>query len=99
MKDFASHFNTEIENFDTQGNKILFFIELVTPSRKKIIYRLNSEKLFFPVDIFHNQNRLLESVSDAGSHDIKILPRSFENRIVEIFIKIRNCVGGTNMRG
>ena len=28
---------------------------------------------FFPVDIFHGPNKLFDSVSDAESHDIKIL--------------------------
>ena len=31
------------------------------------------EAIFFPVDIFSSSNRLFDSVSDAESHNIKIL--------------------------
>ena len=51
------------------------------------------------MDIFRSQNRLFDSVSDAESHDIKILPRFPGNPTLEILIKIHNCVGSTNMRG
>ena len=36
---------------------------------------------------------------DAESHGIKILTRFPGNPILEILIKICNCVGYTNMRG
>ena len=60
--------------------------------------RLSSEELFFPVDVFRGPNRLFDSVSDAESHDIKILTRFPGKPILEILIKNRNCVGSTNMR-
>ena len=50
------------------------------------------------MDIFRGSNRLFDSVSDAESHDMKILTRSPGNLILEILIKNRNCVGSTNMR-
>jgi len=50
------------------------------------------------VDIFRGPNRLFDSVSDAESHDIKILTGFPGNPILEILIKNRNCVGSTNMR-
>ena len=37
------------------------------------ISRLNSDKLFFPIEIFRGPNRVSDSVSDADSHDNKIL--------------------------
>ena len=51
------------------------------------------------MDIFRGPNRLFDSVSDAESHDIKILARFPGNPTLEILIKIHNCVGSTNMRG
>ena len=50
------------------------------------------------MDIFRGPNRLFDSVSDAESHDIKILTRFPGNPILEILIKNRNCVGSINMR-
>ena len=51
--------------------------------------RLNSEEsIFFPVDIFRGPNRLFDSVSDAESHDIKILTGFPGNPILEISLKI-----------
>ena len=50
------------------------------------------------MDIFRGSNRLFDSVSDAESHDIKILAGFPGNLILEILIKNRNCVGSTNMR-
>ena len=50
------------------------------------------------MDIFRGPNRLFDSVSDAESHDIKILIGFPGNPILEILIKNRNCVGSTNMR-
>ena len=38
-------------------------------------------------------------MSDAESNGIKILTWLSENPIIVILIKIRDCVGGTNMRG
>ena len=38
-------------------------------------------------------------MSDAESNGIKILTQLSENPIIEILIKIRNCVGGIYMRG
>ena len=51
------------------------------------------------MDIFRDSNRLFDSVSDAESHDIKILTGFPGNPILEILIKNCNCVGSTNMRG
>ena len=51
------------------------------------------------MDIFRGPNRLFDSVSDAESHDIKILTEFHGNSILEISIKNRKCVGSTNMRG
>ena len=51
------------------------------------------------MEIFRYSNRDSDSVSDAESHDIKILIRFPGNRILEILIKFCNCVGSTNMRG
>ena len=50
------------------------------------------------MDIFRGPNRLFDSVSDAESHDIKILTGFPGNLIIEILIKNRYCVGCTNMR-
>ena len=50
------------------------------------------------MDIFRRSNRLFDSVSDAESHDIKILTRFPGSPILEILMKNRNCVGSTNMR-
>ena len=50
------------------------------------------------MDIFRGSNMLFDSVSDAESHDIKILTEFPGNPILEILIKNRNCVGSTNMR-
>ena len=50
------------------------------------------------MDIFRGPNRLLDSVSDAESHEIKISTGFPGNPILEILIKNRNCVGSTNMR-
>ena len=50
------------------------------------------------MDIFRRPNRLFDSVSDAESHDIKILTEFPGNPILEILIKNRNCVGSTNTR-
>ena len=58
------------------------------------IDRLNSEKLNF----FRSTNRLFESVSDAESHDIKSLTVFPGNLILEVSMKISNCVGSSNMR-
>ena len=55
--------------------------------------------LFFPDEIFSNPNRVSDSVSDADSRDIKILVEFPGNPILEISIKIRNCVGNPYMRG
>ena len=49
--------------------------------------------------IFHSQKSVSDSVSDADSRDIKILTRIPGNPILEILIKICNCVGSANMRG
>ena len=49
--------------------------------------------------IFRNQNRTLDSVSDAESNGVKLLARFPGNTTLEILIKIHNCVGSTNMRG
>ena len=51
------------------------------------------------MEIFFSPNRFSESVRDAESHGIKILTRFPGNPILEILIKICNCVGYTNMRG
>ena len=50
------------------------------------------------MNIFRGPNRLFDSVSDAESHDIKILTGYPGNLILEILIKNRNCVGSTNTR-
>ena len=50
------------------------------------------------MDIFRSSNRLFDSVSDAESHDIKILSGFPGIMILEILIKNLNCVGSTNMR-
>ena len=47
------------------------------------------------MDIFCGPNRLFDSVSDAESHDIKILTGFPGNPILEILMKNRNCVGRT----
>ena len=62
------------------------------------VHRLNSEKLFFLCGDFFSPNILSDSVSDAKSHDIQILTEFPGKPILEILIKICNCVGGTNMR-
>ena len=46
--------------------------------------KLNSEKLIFYVEIFRSPNRVSDSVSDADSHDIKIL---VGNPILDFFGK------------
>ena len=51
------------------------------------------------MEIFWYSNTDSDSVSDAESHDIKILTRFPGNLILEIFIENLNCVGCTNMRG
>ena len=51
------------------------------------------------MDIFRSSNRLSDSVSDAESHDIKILSLFPGNPSLQILIKNFKCVGGTNMRG
>ena len=51
------------------------------------------------MEIFRSPNRFSKSVRDAESHGIKILTRFPGNPILEILIKICNCVGYTNMRG
>ena len=51
------------------------------------------------MDIFRGPNMSFDSVSDAESHDIKILTGFPGNLILEILMKNRNCVGSTNMRG
>ena len=51
------------------------------------------------MDIFSNPNRDSDSVSDADSRDINILVGFPGNLILEISIKIRNCVGNPYMRG
>ena len=48
------------------------------------IHLLNSEELFFSVEIFPSQNTVSDTVSDAESHDIKILIRFPGNPILEI---------------
>ena len=48
---------------------------------------------------FYCPNSVLDSVSDAESHDIKILTWFPGNLILEILIKIYNCVGSANIRG
>ena len=60
--------------------------------------RLNSEKHFFPVDIFRCSNGLFYSESDAKYHDIKILSLFPGNPFLKILIENCYCVGGTNMR-
>ena len=50
------------------------------------------------MDIFRGPNTLFDSVSDAESHDIKILTGLPGNPILEILIKNRKCVGSTYMR-
>ena len=50
----------------------------------RIMTRLNSEKPFFPVDIFW----VPDSINDAESNDIKILTWFPGNSILEILIKI-----------
>ena len=62
------------------------------------ILRLNSEELFFPVEIFSSPNTVFDSVSDAESRDIKFLTWFHWNPTLEFLIKIFNCVGYTNMR-
>ena len=57
------------------------------------------EANFFPVEIFSSPNSVSDSVSDADSRDINILVRFPGNPILEISIKIRNCVGSLYMRG
>ena len=52
----------------------------------------------FAVEIFPSPNRVSDSVSDADSRDIKILVGFPVNPILEITIKIRNCVGSPYMR-
>ena len=51
------------------------------------------------MEIFRSPNRFSKSVRDAESHGIKILTRFPGNPILEILIKICNCVGYTNMHG
>ena len=51
------------------------------------------------MDIFRSPNRLFDSVSDVESHDIKILTGFPGNPILEILVKIYNCVGCANMLG
>ena len=50
------------------------------------------------MDIFRGPNMSFDSVSDAESHDIKILTGFPGNLILEVLIKNRNCVGSINMR-
>ena len=49
--------------------------------------------------IFPKPNRDSDSVKNSESHDIKVLTWFPGNLVLEIFIKICNCVGSTNMRG
>ena len=51
------------------------------------------------MEIFWYSNRLFDSISEAESHDIKILNRFPGNPILEILMKNLNCVGSINMRG
>ena len=51
------------------------------------------------MEIFCSLNWVSDSVNDAESNDIKILTRSPASSILEISIKIYNCVGSAKMRG
>ena len=51
------------------------------------------------MEIFCSLNWVSDSVNDAESNDIKILTRSPASSILEISIKIDNCVGSGKMRG
>ena len=48
---------------------------------------------------FCSLNRASDSVSEAESHDIKIMTKLPGSSILEISIKIYNCVGRAKMRG
>ena len=60
--------------------------------------RLTSGKLFFPVNSFRTPDKLSDSVNDAESHDRKKIVR-IPFPVLEILIKISNCVGSTYVRG
>ena len=51
------------------------------------------------MEIFSNPNRDSDSVKNSESNDIKVLTRFPGNPVLEILIKICNCVGSSNMRG
>ena len=51
--------------------------------------RLNSEELFFPVDISRIPNRLFDSESYAESHDIESLTRFPGNPMLKILRKFQ----------
>ena len=51
------------------------------------------------MEIFSNSKRDSDSVKNSESNDIKVLTRFPGNPVLEILIKICNCVGSSNMRG
>ena len=51
------------------------------------------------MEIFCSLNRVSDSVNDADSNDIKISTLFPGNSILEISIKICNCIGSAYMRG
>ena len=51
------------------------------------------------MEIFSKPNRDSDSVKNSESNDIKFITGFPGNSVLEILIKICNCVGGTNMRG
>ena len=51
------------------------------------------------MEIFPKQNRDSDSVKNSESHDIKFITGLPGNSVLEILMKICNCVGYTNMRG
>ena len=51
------------------------------------------------MEIFSNPKRDSDSVKNFESNDIKVLTRFPGNPVLEILIKICNCVGSTYMRG
>ena len=51
------------------------------------------------MEIFSNPNRDSDSVKNSESNDKKVLTRFPGNPVLEILIKICNCVGSTYMRG
>ena len=51
------------------------------------------------MEIFSKPKRYSDSVKNSESNDIKFLIGFPGNLVLEILIKICNCVGSSNMRG